>query len=477
MKIVKQNKTIDMIIFIFHSLLLCFMLVQLYINNFTYDFFNNYSFINSIVLFIIVFFINCFLYFQVENPNIFRMAILLQFYIVYMICLIACKSFIPIYAPIIILICVTFYTSKKLYLIHLLSYLGVISGFVFYIIYNSLFMHSISDIISTEFIIHLLLSLAISFCLTHINDVIYHKLSDSYFSETLEILSISAVEESLDPQINAISSTMKELSAKTDLINKHIDDLKNNWTIASTNSKSVNSLSSKLNKDMHTVSDISKELNNITSQTKNNLSSTCELLNSVLRLSLNINSSHKNLNDSLKNIDNNTDILKDMLIELENLSVVTTHLSNKTNMEANQILNKDVMELIVSEFRKYSNEINTKILHMSSVFNKINTNYYLCKSEIINSDNLLASNSLTINNLLNSIDTINSNFNQILANASMLESVLERAKISAKHITADSTELCYSMEQFGKVSFSLSKLSKSNLSNGKYTSIKYLKQN
>lgn len=472
---IKQNLLIDKLLFIFHSLFLSFFLYQLYIDNFRYYAFNNISFLKVIVLFIIIFFINCFTFFQFDNPTYFRIGILFEFYITYMITLIACKNLIIIYAPIITLLCVTFYTEKKLYIIHLLSFLGVISGYVCFTIFNSLFNTSINSVTSSDYITHLLICLVLSFCLTQINDILFKKISDICFTESLQILSIAAVESSYNPEINTLSSTIKELSTKTGIINEHLNQIKNTWSIAASDCKSVNHLSSEINRDLTDISKVTNDLTNITLQTKTNLISVCELLNSVLRTTLNINSTHKNLSYNLDNVDKETDLLQDMLIELENLSVVTTHLSTKTCMEANQFVNHDVMELIVKEFHDYSQEINKKIIHMSNTFKKLNSNYYACKSEMYTSDNLLASNGIIINNLLNSIEAINTKFNNILADTSQLESILNNTSIKSKHLTADSAELYNAMHQFGKVSFSLSKICKPGLSNGKYTTLKYLK--
>lgn len=476
MRRLKQNKVIDTAIFIIHTLFLCFMLYQLHISNFKYETINEYSSFKAIVIFIVVFFINSFVYFQFDNPKVFRISILFEFYVAYMIGLIICKSLLNIYAPIAILLCVSFYSSKKIYTLHLLSFLGVITGYICFIIYSSINSNSIAEIVSQEYIIHLLSCLTLSFCLTFTNDIISKKGIKDYFTEPLRILSITALESTCDAKTEDITNTLNDLTTKTNLMSDIITDLKADWSIASSNSKSVSRLSSKLNKDINSISNITNELNKYTMKAKSDLSSTSELFNSMLRTSLNINSTHKNLICSLDNLDDNTNLLKDILIELDNLSIVTTHLSNKTTIEANQEINQDVMNLIVTEFHNYSDEIRNTILRMSTIFEKMTTNYYACKTEVNNSDNLLASNSLIINDLFKSIEAINSQFNNILSSTSQLESLLDTASYKSRNLTADSAELHNAVHQFGKVSFSLSKVNKSNLPKGKYTSIRYLKQ-
>ena len=60
------------------------------------------------------------------------------------------------------------------------------------------------------------------------------------------------------------------------------------------------------------------------------------------------------------------------MVELENLSIVTSHLANKTNIEANKGANSDVMNMIIKEFHSYAEEIRSKIVNMSSIFDKLN---------------------------------------------------------------------------------------------------------
>ena len=278
--------------------------------------------------------------------------------------------------------------------------------------------------------------------------------------EDFYIKSITAVENEYTPQLNVLSDTMSELINGTDLINTIISDLKKDLSVVSSNSKSVSSLSSNLRKDVNAISAVSNQINTITTQAKKNLVTISELFNSLMRTSLNVSSTHKNIADNLDNIQNNTELLNDILIELENLSVVTTHLANKTTIEANQTTNSDVLNLIIDEFHNYAEEIRKKIINMSTIFNKLNSNYYSCKQELAESDNLIASHGLIISNAYKSLDTINIKFNEILKSTSQLEGIITSANIKTKNLVADSYELNNALHQFGKVSYAISRLNK-----------------
>ena len=462
----RKYRTIDTSIFIYFNLFIAFMLYQLHLYNYKYSIINDFNFKKAIILVAIIFTLNGFIYFQFDNIKVFRISVIIQFYLIFLFALISLNNnYIP-YIPLILLVISTIYKDKKIYMLHLSSYLGVVLGDVFYIAY-SIVKYNNTSLITRTFATHILIALLISLAIT----IIYNSLNKTKITASLDIddtkndedfyiKSITAVENEYTPQLNVLSDTMSELINGTDLINTIISDLKKDLSVVSSNSKSVSSLSSNLRKDVNAISAVSNKINKITTQAKKNLVTISELFNSLMRTSLNVSSTHKNIADNLDNIQNNTELLNDILIELENLSVVTTHLANKTTIEANQTSNSDVLNIIIDEFHNYAEEIRKKIINMSTIFNKLNSNYYSCKQELAESDNLIASHGLIISNAYKSLDTINIKFNEILKSTSQLEGIITSANIKTKNLVADSYELNNALHQFGKVSYAISRLNK-----------------
>lgn len=490
----KRFRLIDTAIFIYFNSFLLFLLYQLHIFNYKYSIINNFNFKKAIILFAITLTFNGFIYFQFENPIIFRISTIIEFYIVFLLSLVTVNSNIIMYIAIGTLLLALLYRNRKIYMMHLSAFLGVILGNISYIAYT---MYTTKDRpVSKTYIMHLLLSLVLSIVITFINMAITKtkvtnniqslegqesavikkditaeqqinlNSQDNFVEDNtnnddyLKVTSITAVEAQYSPQLNVLAETVTELENGTEQINSIIENLKKDLAIVSSDSKSVKSLSATLKKDITAISEISTKINEITMQAKTNLVTTSELFESLLRTSLKVNATHTNMTNNLSNIHENTDLLNEILIELENLSIVTSHLANKTNIEANKGANSDVMNTIIKEFHNYAEEIRSKIVNMSSIFNKLNTNYYTCKQELSTSDNLIAANGLIISKLYSSLDTINQKFNEVLNSTSKLEGLITTANIKAKNLVADSYELNNALHQFGKVSYAISRLNK-----------------
>lgn len=515
----KRFRLIDTAIFMYFNSFLLFLLYQLHSFNYKYSAINNFYFNKAIILIAIIIILNGFIYLQFDNPTVFRISIITEFYIVYLLALITVNSNYVVYIAMGTLLLALLYRNKGIYMMHLSAFLGVILGNISYI---ALSMYSNKlDKVSRTYIMHLLLSLILSVVITilnailtktpkdttldtietsdkkdvlnndntqeqsvHISEEYIQPASEEYTSfeeqpqlnsennstvndtiytsedEYLKVTSITAVEAKYSPQLNVLNETVNELVTGTEQINTIIEDLKKDLSIVTSDSKSVKNLSATLKKDIHAISAITNKINEITVQAKTNLVTTSELFESLLRTSLKVSSTHTNMTSNLSNIHENTDLLNDILVELENLSIVTSHLANKTNIEANKGANSDVMNMIIKEFHNYAEEIRSKIVNMSSIFDKLNTNYYSCKQELSASDNLIAANGLIISKLYSSLDTINLKFNEILNSTSNLEGLITTANVKAKNLVADSYELNNALHQFGKVSYAISRLNK-----------------
>ena len=481
----KRFRLIDTAIFMYFNSFLLFLLYQLYNFNYKYSAINNFYFNKAILVVAIIIALNGFIYLQFENPTIFRISIIIEFYVVYLLALITVNSNYIVYIAMGALLLALLYCNRKTYMMHLSAFLGVILGNISYIAYT---MYLNKDYtMSKTYIAHLLISLILSIVITIFNSILTKtsisntidnieaigqkeaseneettEQNNAFESEDeyLKVNSITAVEAKYSPQLNVLTETVNELVSGTEQINSIIEDLKKDLTIVTSDSKSVKNLSATLKKDIHAISAISNKINDITIQAKTNLVTTSELFESLLRTSLKVSSTHTNMTSNLSNIHENTDLLNDILVELENLSIVTSHLANKTNIEANKGANSDVMNMIIKEFHSYAEEIRSKIVNMSSIFDKLNTNYYNCKQELSASDNLIAANGLIISKLYNSLDTINLKFNEILNSTSSLEGLITTANVKAKNLVADSYELNNALHQFGKVSYAISRLNK-----------------
>lgn len=455
----KRFRILDTSIFMYFILFLAFLLFQLRQYNYKFSIINNFNFNKAIILVAIIIAINGFIYFQFDNIAVFRTSNIIEFYLLFLFSLITLNNnYIP-FIPLIVLLLAALYSDKKIYNFHLSAYLGIMLGNIFFIAYSLFNQKQIQPVINRIFAINLLASLLISLFITIIINLRINTNNKSS-SDYLQIESITAVENEYTPQLKVLSNTMTELINGTESINNIIADLKKDLSIVTSNSKSVSNLSSNLRKDIKAISAVTNEINTVTTQAKTNLSTTSELFNSLLRTSLNVSSTHNNMTNDLNNIHDNTELLNDILIELENLSIVTSHLANKTTIEAKDTANTDVLNLIIDEFHNYAEDIRKKIIHMSSIFNKLNTNYYSCKQELTESDNLIASHGLIISNVYKSLDTINVKFNEILNSTSQLESLIDSANIKSRNLVADSVELDNALHQFGKVSYAISKLNK-----------------
>lgn len=491
----KRFRLIDTAIFMYFNSFLLFLLYQLHSFNYKYSAINNFYFNKAIILIAIIIILNGFIYLQFDNPTVFRISIITEFYIVYLLALITVNSNYVVYIAMGTLLLALLYRNKGIYMMHLSAFLGVILGNISYI---ALSMYSNKlDKVSRTYIMHLLLSLVLSVIITILNAILTKTPKDTTLDTTLDtietsdqkevlnndntqeqsvhiseeyiqpaseeylkVTSITAVEAKYSPQLNVLNETVNELVTGTEQINTIIEDLKKDLAIVTSDSKSVKNLSATLKKDIHAISAISNKINEITVQAKTNLVTTSELFESLLRTSLKVSSTHTNMTSNLSNIHENTDLLNDILVELENLSIVTSHLANKTNIEANKGANSDVMNMIIKEFHNYAEEIRSKIVNMSSIFDKLNTNYYSCKQDLSASDNLIAANGLIISKLYSSLDTINLKFNEILNSTSNLEGLITTANVKAKNLVADSYELNNALHQFGKVSYAISRLNK-----------------
>lgn len=490
----KRFRLIDTAIFMYFNSFLLFLLYQLHSLNYKYSAINNFYFNKAIILIAILIILNGFIYLQFDNPTVFRISIITEFYVVYLLALITVNSNYVVYIAIGTLLLALLYRNKGIYIMHLSAFLGVILGNISYLAF-SMYSNKI-DNVSRTYIMHLLLSLVLSVIITILNAILTKTPNDTTQNEQispsseaymqfeeqpqlkskdnstanntvytnedeyLKVTSITAVEAKYSPQLNVLTKTVNELVIGTEQINTIIEDLKKDLSIVTSDSKSVKNLSATLKKDIHAISAISDKINEITMQAKTNLVTTSELFESLLRTSLKVSSTHTNMTSNLSNIHENTDLLNDILVELENLSIVTSHLANKTNIEAHKGANSDVMNTIITEFHNYAEEIRSKIINMSSIFDKLNTNYYTCKQELSTSDNLIAANGLIISKLYSSLDTINLKFNEILNSTSSLEGLITTANVKAKNLVADSYELNNALHQFGKVSYAISRLTK-----------------
>ena len=507
----KRFRLIDTAIFMYFNSFLLFLLYQLHNFNYKYSAINNFYFNKAIILIAIIIILNGFIYLQFDNPTVFRISIITEFYVAYLLALITVNSNYVVYIAMGTLLLALLYRNKGIYMMHLSAFLGVILGNISYLAF-SMYSNKI-DNVSRTYIMHLLLSLVLSVIITILNAILtktpkdttadaiktsnekeipnneeaqeqpiniseeYIKLEEqpqlkskdnstannTFYTnedEYLKVTSITAVEAKYSPQLNVLTETVNELVIGTEQINTIIEDLKKDLSIVTSDSKSVKNLSATLKKDIHAISAVSDKINEITMQAKTNLVTTSELFESLLRTSLKVSSTHTNMTSNLSNIHENTDLLNDILVELENLSIVTSHLANKTNIEANKGANSDVMNTIITEFHNYAEEIRSKIINMSSIFDKLNTNYYTCKQELSTSDNLIAANGLIISKLYSSLDTINLKFNEILNSTSSLEGLITTANVKAKNLVADSYELNNALHQFGKVSYAISRLNK-----------------
>lgn len=490
----KRFRLIDTAIFMYFNSFLLFLLYQLHSFNYKYSAINNFYFNKAIILIAIIIILNGFIYLQFDNPTVFRISIITEFYVVYLLALITVNSNYVVYIAIGTLLLALLYRNKGIYIMHLSAFLGVILGNISYLAF-SMYSNKI-DNVSRTYIMHLLLSLVLSVIITILNAILTKTPNDTTQNEQispsseaymqfeeqpqlkskdnstanntvytnedeyLKVTSITAVEAKYSPQLNVLTKTVNELVIGTEQINTIIEDLKKDLSIVTSDSKSVKNLSATLKKDIHAISAVSDKINEITMQAKTNLVTTSELFESLLRTSLKVSSTHTNMTSNLSNIHENTDLLNDILVELENLSIVTSHLANKTNIEANKGANSDVMNTIITEFHNYAEEIRSKIINMSSIFDKLNTNYYTCKQELSTSDNLIAANGLIISKLYSSLDTINLKFNEILNSTSSLEGLITTANVKAKNLVADSYELNNALHQFGKVSYAISRLTK-----------------
>ena len=467
MQSTKRFRLIDTAIFMYFNSFLLFLLYQLHNFNYKYSAINNFYFNKAIILIAIIIILNGFIYLQFDNPTVFRISIITEFYIVYLLALITVNSNYVVYIAMGTLLLALLYRNKGIYMMHLSAFLGVILGNISYLAF-SMYSNKI-DNVSRTYIMHLLLSLVLSVIITILNAILTKTPKDNSTAnntvytnedEYLKVTSITAVEAKYSPQLNVLTETVNELVIGTEQINTIIEDLKKDLSIVTSDSKSVKNLSATLKKDIHAISAVSDKINEITMQAKTNLVTTSELFESLLRTSLKVSSTHSNMTSNLSNIHENTDLLNDILVELENLSIVTSHLANKTNIEANKGANSDVMNTIITEFHNYAEEIRSKIINMSSIFDKLNTNYYTCKQELSTSDNLIAANGLIISKLYSSLDTINLKFNEILNSTSSLEGLITTANVKAKNLVADSYELNNALHQFGKVSYAISRLNK-----------------
>ena len=463
----KRFRLIDTAIFMYFNSFLLFLLYQLHSFNYKYSAINNFYFNKAIILIAIIIILNGFIYLQFDNPTVFRISIITEFYVAYLLALITVNSNYVVYIAMGTLLLALLYRNKGIYMMHLSAFLGVILGNISYLAF-SMYSNKI-DNVSRTYIMHLLLSLVLSVIITILNAILTKTPKDNSTAnntvytnedEYLKVTSITAVEAKYSPQLNVLTETVNELVIGTEQINTIIEDLKKDLSIVTSDSKSVKNLSATLKKDIHAISAVSDKINEITMQAKTNLVTTSELFESLLRTSLKVSSTHTNMTSNLSNIHENTDLLNDILVELENLSIVTSHLANKTNIEANKGANSDVMNTIITEFHNYAEEIRSKIINMSSIFDKLNTNYYTCKQELSTSDNLIAANGLIISKLYSSLDTINLKFNEILNSTSNLEGLITTANVKAKNLVADSYELNNALHQFGKVSYAISRLNK-----------------
>ena len=496
----QKNKILDRFIFIIFLLMLLCLVLQVNTSNFRFNYINNFSTYKSylIVLFFVA--INGFLYLFFENPLIFRFSLLTEFIIIYTISICSLNNFSCVYFPIILFSCICSYNSRKITAYFLTGYLLSSFCYLAFIFIYAVRLGSLLNVMEYWYIVHFLISTALMLILTisfyNIKNNKYARRNHSTNTQNtkntsldeqnsntenlinkrpdikyLEIISIEAIDNNSSNNDHVNSND--KLDNNSNIANIHALDINSqeqvssnyditqdiSYTIAIQNSKAIYNASSELKSNINTINNLTNELNSFTDDIKANITSTNELFSALKRVGFNITNAQQNMSCNLSSSKENTALLEDILYELENLSTMTIHLSNKVNMESNfTTINTDVINLLITEFHTYSNEINNAIIKMNSIFSKLNKNFYSCRDDLKESANLLTSHQLIITDIFKSLDTTNNNFNLILKDTSKLKSLITTSIIDAKHLVADASEMYNALGQFGKGSYSIFKL-------------------
>ncbi|MBE5935780.1 MAG: hypothetical protein E7262_08330 [Lachnospiraceae bacterium] len=231
--------------------------------------------------------------------------------------------------------------------------------------------------------------------------------------------------------------------------------------VIKSNSKSIYNLSTDLKNDIENVYSLCNNVNKHTLNLKESILDCEAFIKDLSRYNFNLSSSHNNIQIDLKKANDSTNALKELLIKLENLSVITTHLANKTTLEKTYTqTNNDVLDFISKEFNSYANEIRRAIIQMSSIFNDFEKSYAQCNNEIKHNGDLIASYGLTLKQFNNTLTDITHNLNCIVRSTDSIDTTITRSKINTRHLVADASELRANVSHFAKTSYSISKLSK-----------------
>ena len=449
----KKNALNISIISIFLSIFI-YIFIQIQSNNIHKNILRNTSqyAIAGVLLFLII--LNIAIYHLTRHYTVFLATIILEFLLLYTLCLFTITHIGILYFPVVMLILVSIYRSNMLFNAYLTGYLFCTSTFIVSIILNATHHLALLNFIQHSFLNHMLLSLI----LIMIISILYYSKKIIIPSEQPLNLIPTQVAYALNKITYKIPTPYTSINIETpinileEIDTNIINDSYDNSTtdnndssyisIVKTNVKSAYTLSSDIKKALFNIDTLNDDIISYTSHIKDQLFNTTDCINELHRNTFNLTSSHKNIQSDLEDTYENAQTLKNILIELENLSVMTTHLANKATLEKTYTPpSPEVMNFIIKEFHSYSDEIRNAVRKMSTIFSTLDKKYYSCNKEFKHSADLIGSCSLTLNKITNSLDTINSDFNNILRTDADLKTSLKHSQLNAKRLVADTSEL------------------------------------
>lgn len=476
MKTTIKYRLIDSVIFVYLCAFVLFLAKQIYIKNFRYSIINNLSISKCIIIFSIFLLLNGFTFFQFKKQNIFRILLIIQLDLIYIFTLFTLNGYISSYLYVPIILLAIFYTNNRIFNQFIYSYTLTVFAYITYIIYGLLKINNFNQSIDKYHLLHLFISVSVIATIVLIYDYYIKNLSSVYASNSqpqkesldedtllpkpeLTITSIEATNTVLHNQVDTVSNNLSKLIDTSDIITEAIQELKCDLKIVANNTKSINSLSCTVKRDFNALDTVTQQINTLTNQVKETLFSITDLFNTFLRTSFNISNSYECIKADLDSSKKQTDYLKDILVELEGLSLITTHLANETTIESKRTKTNDgVIQIIVKEFNDYAKCIKDKVNRMSDIFNSLDRDYLSCHREINQSANYIYTQNNIIKEMDKTLNTINNKFNTILNNISHLDGLFSITHNNISHLVADSSELDNAMHQFAKVSYSLSKI-------------------
>jgi hypothetical protein len=481
----KKNALAISIISFFLSMFI-YIFIQIQSNNLHTNILKNTSpyAIAGVLLLIIM--LNIMIYRLSNNYIIFLCTIILEFLVLYTFCLFNITHPGLLYFPVVMLILVSIYQSNMLFNTYLAGYLFCTSIFIISVIFSASHNLTLLNLVRHSFLNNMLLSLI----LIMIISILYYSKKPKLRSKKTLNLIPHQVARALNNITNNINNSHKSfvttvpadvhynpaivgvpvytdcnptlqdtailanicynstvIDTDDSLSNTTENDFNNTYvSIVKTNIKSAYTLSSDIKNTLTDINNLNNNIVSHTSNAKNELLNTNDYINSLHRNTFNISASHKNMQSDLDDAYESVNQLKNILIELDNLSVMTTHLSNKATLEKTHTPpSPEVMNFIIKEFHSYSDEIRQSILKMSAIFNTLDKKYYSCNKEIKCSADLMATYSNTLNKLSTSLNQVNEDFNSILKTDNNLKTSIESSRINAKRLVADISELRASM--------------------------------